>query len=160
MNKVAINDAASGKILRIAGSRYRVLLSGVDSGGKMAVIEMRVPSGSGPTPHEHKGFSETFYVASGEVVFETSAGKTVAAQGASVHIPTDGEPHRFTNESASEAILMCTVQPAGLDAFFTEADAILDGSPPNEDQKKQLSQLAEKYGQRLFAPDFFDKNKV
>ncbi|NMH26982.1 cupin domain-containing protein [Flavobacterium silvaticum] len=158
MKRVSITDNDSARVLQIAGGSYRVLLSGDETNGRLASIEMRVPVGKGPIPHEHPGFAESFYVASGEVSFETAAGKKIVSAGGFVQIPLDGEPHRFINTGNEEAVLLCTVQPAGLDAFFTEVDDLLHGNPPDETQKQQLAQLSVKYGQTVYPPDYFDNH--
>lgn len=151
--KVSIK--ALGKILKIAGGEYRILLSGKETDGKMATIEMTVPPGNGPVPHEHPGFAETFYVTSGEVTFITASGKQTVSKGGFVHIPENGEAHHFKNESDETAVLLCTVQPAGLDAFFEEVDAVLHRDPPSGQNKEEIIALAEKFGQTLFPPEYF-----
>ncbi len=158
--KLIIAPPEGGEHLLIAGSLYRIILSGEQTGGKTAIIEMNVPPGSGPMPHEHPEFQESFYVVEGEVEMRTKEGITLAQKGAIVTIPLGGPIHAFKNNSDKTAKLLCIVSPAGLDAFFKEAgQPAIDGAAPTpmtDEDKIRLRQLAEKYGQKLYPPDFFD----
>lgn len=151
----------AGEHLAIAGGTYRILLNSAQSGGTCAIIEMLVPPGSGPGPHAHAGFQESFYVAAGEIVVKTPDQTYTAKQGAFVSIPTGGVVHKFTNEAAVTAQLLCIVVPAGLDRFFQEigtpiaAGTFLPPSSPTPAAQQQLRTIAAKYGQELFPPDYF-----
>lgn len=160
-NELIIAPPDGGDHLMIAGSLYRIILSGEQTGGTTAIIEMNVPPGSGPVPHEHPGFQESFYVVEGEVEMRTKEGSTLAQQGAIVTIPVDGPVHAFKNISGRPAKLLCIVSPAGLDAFFKEAgQPATEGATPKpmtDEDRLRIRAIAEKYGQKLYPPDFFDK---
>ncbi|HEV8083021.1 MAG TPA: hypothetical protein VGP55_07465 [Chitinophagaceae bacterium] len=73
-----------------------------------------------------------------------------------------GKVHSFKNTTNNIAHLLCTVVPAGLDAFFKEIGKPVEKNtflpPPTlsiEDMEK-LKSLAEKYGQELYPPDYLD----
>ena len=87
---ITITAADQGEQLSIAGGNYRFLITGEETENRFAVIEMIVPPGAGPAPHEHPDIQETFYVAEGEVEFRTEASKQVAARGAFINIPLNG----------------------------------------------------------------------
>jgi quercetin dioxygenase-like cupin family protein len=150
----------AGEHLAIAGGTYHVLLSSAQSGGTCAIIEMLIPSGSGPGPHA--GFQESFYVVTGEIVVKTPDQTYTAKAGAFVSIPTGGVVHKFTNEAAVTAHLLCIVVPAGLDRFFQEigtpvaAGTFLPPSLMTPAAQHHLSAIAAKYGQQLFPPDYLD----
>jgi len=144
---ITITTADQGEQLSIAGSNYRFLITGEETGNRFAVIEMMVPPGAGPAPHAHPDIQETFYVAGGEVEFRTEAGKQVATSGAFVNIPFNGGVHAFKNISNSPALLVCTVTPAGLERLFRE----ISGLSPQD-----IRAVAEKYIQKLYPPDYLD----
>jgi quercetin dioxygenase-like cupin family protein len=162
INDVLTTDAGAGQILAMAGSNYRIILTGKETAGKMAIIEMLVPPNSGPIPHEHTSFQESFYVLDGEVEVKTKTRTYVAKTGAIVTIPMGGPVHAFKNKSAANTRLLCIVTPAGLEEFFLEAGKpTTPGTlpPPKElsaEEKKTLQALAEKYGQKLYPPDYLD----
>lgn len=136
-----------GEILKVAGSKYRILKSGKETENKYSVIEMIIPPGSGPIPHSHKNIQETFYIAEGKLEFQTQHNKIVANTGDFICIPLGGEIHSFKNTSDKEVKLICTVIPAGLDEMFLEV---------SQSGTEKAKEIGEKYG-NIFYPNFFDK---
>ncbi len=102
----------------VVGNVYTILVSGEQSGGRYALIDMHVPPGGGPPPHRHD-FEEMFHVLEGEVEVTFRGEKSTARAGETVSIPANA-PHAFRNVSAAPARLLCTVSPAGEEAFFLE----------------------------------------
>lgn len=150
---ILTTDPNQGKTLSIAGGSYRILVSGEQTKGEFAVIEMAVPPGAGPNPHAHAGFTETFYVLEGEVQFKSEAGSYTAGKGAYITIPKGGMVHGFKNRGDVPATLLCTVMPAGLDGFFEEAAALaLDDG----DRLAKIKELSERYGQQLYPEGYLD----
>ncbi|TDX01548.1 cupin domain-containing protein [Dinghuibacter silviterrae] len=153
---------SQGETISVVGDNYRIIISGKQTGGEYAVIDMLVPPGGGPGPHAHAGFQELFYLVDGELEFKTEAGKYNAKKGDFIHIPKGGEVHCFKNISNTTAHLLCTVIPAGLDAFFEEiGKATTPGvflPPPalSAEEIARLSGVAEKYGQKVYPPNYFD----
>ncbi|KAA6439000.1 cupin domain-containing protein [Dyadobacter flavalbus] len=155
-------DTEQGNSISVVGNTYRILASGKDTDGAFATIEMLVPPGGGPGPHAHAGFEESFYVVDGEVEFTTEAGRYTAVKGSFVNIPKGGMVHCFKNKTQNAARLLCTVVPAGLEQFFEEVGQPVDNGRflplPVMDKAyiQHLQQVAERYGQQVFAPDYFD----
>lgn len=160
INNILTIGEAQGQCISIAGGNYRVIISGAQTQGAYAVIDMLVPPGEGPNPHSHTDINETFYVVEGEVEFKTEAGKYIAQKGAFINIPKGGEVHCFKNKSDKLAHLVCTVTPAGLDEFFqavgkpVDAGVFLHPAPPTQEELAKLTALGEKYGQKFFPPDY------
>ncbi len=161
-NSISILDATEGQSFSIAGGSYRILISGEQTDGSYAVIEMLVPPGGGPNPHAHAEIQETFYVVEGEVEFKTEEGTNLAGKGSFVNIPLGGEVHCFKNKSDQVVKLLCTVVPAGLDSFFqeigapVEAGMFLPAMSPTEKEVSRIKAIGEKYGQVFYPPDFLD----
>ncbi len=157
---VALVKSGEGTALSVVGDSYRIVMSGRETGGAYAVIEMLVPPGGGPGPHAHAGFQESFHVLDGEVEIKTEAGKYTAVKGDFVNIPLGGLVHCFKNNSDQLVRLWCVVVPAGLDAFFEEiGEPAAFGTfipPPemNPERIARLEKIAEKYGQKLFPPNY------
>src|SRR3954451_12030479 len=105
--------------LAVVGDTYTVLLSGEQTDGRFAMIDMLIPPGGGPPPHRHN-FEECFRVLAGsvEVILRGLAPVRLEA-GDSVNIPANA-PHAFRNAGDAPARLLCTVAPAGLERFFAE----------------------------------------
>jgi quercetin dioxygenase-like cupin family protein len=152
--------AEEGQGLSIMGGTYRILASGKETGGEFATIDMLIPSNGGPGPHSHADFHETFYVVDGEVEVRSESGVYIAKKGAYIVIPKGGIVHGFKNKSEKTAHLLCTVIPAGLEEMFLEiGQPVALGEflpPPIMDAATQIRMkaAAEKYGQKLYPPDY------
>ena len=160
---VTIVGATEGKGISVVGDSYRVVISGKETEGAYAVIDMLVPPGGGPGPHAHAQFQETFHVLEGEVEVKSELGSHTAAQGSFVNIPLGGLVHCFKNNSQQIARLWCVVVPAGLEQFFEEIatpapfGTFIPPPPMTPEMQQKLKTIAEKYGQQLFPPDYLDK---
>lgn len=149
-----------GKTLSVMGGTYRLLVTGKETDGAFATIEMIIPPGGGPGPHAHPDFQETFYVVEGEVEVKSEAGTYIAQKGAYVVIPKGGIVHCFKNKSDKVANLLCTVVPSGLEEMFLEVGqpvALGEFLPPpamDAEMIKKLTGIAEKYGQKVFPPNY------
>lgn len=161
---VITSGAHQGQSLSVAGGNYRILISGKETDGEFATIEMLVPPGGGPGPHAHAGFQESFYVVEGEVEVQSEDGIYTAGQGAYIVIPRGGIVHGFKNKSGNMAKLLCVVVPSGLEEMFLELGVpVAEGEflpPPviDDAMKKKMQDLAEKYGQKMYPPDYFTKS--
>jgi len=100
----------------VVGDTYTILVTGKDTAGRYALIEMHVPPGGGPPPHRHD-FEELFYVLDGEIEITFRGVPAVAHTGETVAIPANA-PHAFRNATDQPARLLCMVSPAGLEEFF------------------------------------------
>ena len=154
---ITVNES-EGRKLKIAGGNYRIIISGKQTNGEYAVIEMSVPAGAGPNPHSHADFTETFYVLEGEVTFKSEAGTYLAKKNSFVNIPKGGIVHGFKNRTNEPAKLLCTVTPAGLDDLFEEMAAYIENSSAiSENEKKEnINSIFEKYGQKMYPEDFLE----
>lgn len=149
-----------GQALSVVGDTYRILITGEQTGGRFAVIDMLIPPGGGPGPHAHAGFQESFSVTEGEIVAKTKAETVTARAGAFVSIPLGGTVHDFKNESGANARLLCVVVPAGLEEMFQEIGRpvawgeFLPAPPMGPEDAKRLAAIAAKYGQQVFPSDY------
>lgn len=155
-------DPKGGEILSVVGDNYRVLVSGKQTNGAFSTIDMLVPPQSGPGPHSHASFYESFYVVDGEVEVHSEAGSYTATKGSFVVIPEGGVVHDFKNVSNTMAHLLCTVVPAGLEEFFEEigepvgAGEFLPVPQMDPESVKKLQAIAKKHGQIIYPPNFLD----
>lgn len=153
---------AQGQSVSVVGDTYRILVSGAQTGGAFAIIDMLIPPNGGPGPHSHAAMQESFYVVEGEVVVKAKDVAYTARKGSFVSLPLGGAVHDFKNLTNSTAHLLCTVVPAGLDAMFLEigqpvpAGTFLPPAPMSQAELARLTAIAEKYGQKLFPPDYLD----
>jgi len=148
-----------GMCVSVMGDTYRILVTGEQTNHAFATIDMMVPKGGGPGPHAHPGFAETFYVIEGEIEVTSEAGIYIAKRGSYVVIPKDGVVHQFKNKAEQTAHLLCVVAPAGLEKLFLEVGIPVEAGtflpPPDLYGIEKLKIIAERHGQQLFPPDFF-----
>ncbi|GAB3507948.1 hypothetical protein GCM10027341_43230 [Spirosoma knui] len=159
-NKLITVAADQGTYVSVVGDTYRLVITGEQTKGAYAVIDMLVPPGGGPGPHAHPHFQESFYVLNGEIEVKTESETYIARKGSFLNIPIGGVVHSFKNKSDQIAHLWCTVVPAGLDDFFKEigqpvaAGAFLPPPAMGHDEIERLQAIAQKYGQQVFPPDY------
>ncbi len=122
---------------------------------------MLVPPGGGPGPHAHAAFQESFYVLEGEVEVKTALQTYKATKGSFINIPLGGIVHCFKNKSDKPAQLLCVVVPSGLEEFFielgkpaTDRSFAPPAPPPDPETMKHILAVSEKYGQKLYPPDY------
>jgi quercetin dioxygenase-like cupin family protein len=154
-NKPITVSVQEGKNLSVVGDTYRILISGEETDGAFSTMEFNVPPNGGPGPHSHADFYESFYVVEGDVEVNSEAGSYNAGKGSFVH--------DFKNKTNQNAVLLCTVVPAGLEDFFIKIGkpvAIGEFLPPppmdNPEAVKKLEKIAEDYGQKVYPPDYLD----
>ena len=151
-----------GRSISVIGDTYRILITGAQTGGAFAAIDMLIPPGGGPGPHAHADFEESFYVVEGAIEVRSELGNYTAAKGSFVNIPKGGIVHSFKNVASTTAHLLCTVVPAGMENFFEEIGEPVEFGQflplPEFDGAyiKKLQAIAEKYGQQVFPPNFLD----
>jgi quercetin dioxygenase-like cupin family protein len=152
-----------GENLSVVGDTYRILITGEETDGAFSTMEFNIPPNGGPGPHSHADFYESFYVAEGEVEVNSEAGSYTAEKGSFVLIPKGGIVHDFKNKTNQNAVLLCTVVPAGLEDFFIKiGKPVAIGEflppPPMDDPEavKKLGKIAEEYGQKVYPPDYLD----
>src|SRR3954470_14319969 len=105
--------------LVVVGDTYTVLLSGEQTDGRFAMLDMLIPPGGGPPPHRHD-FEECFRVLAGSIEVRLRDLPPVRLEaGDSANIPPTPPPPSPTTADAP-ARLLCTVAPAGLERFFAE----------------------------------------
>jgi quercetin dioxygenase-like cupin family protein len=145
--------------LGVVGDTYTILLSGEDTAGRYALIDMHVPPGGGPPPHRHD-FEEMFTVLEGEIELTFRGEQSVARAGETVNVPANA-PHRFRNATDSPARVLCMCSPAGQELFFQAVGTPVKDrreAPPPLDPAAQAAfiakaqELAPRYRTELLGP--------
>src|ERR1700760_1343437 len=94
-----VKGEKEGLNISVVGDTYRILVSGKQTGGAFATIDMLVPPGGGPGPHAHAAFEESFFVVEGEIEVRSEFGVYTAVKGSFVNIPKGGVVHAFKNRT-------------------------------------------------------------
>jgi quercetin dioxygenase-like cupin family protein len=159
LTAVRPDDDASLPHIGLVGDTYTILVSGEDTTGRYALIDMHVPPGGGPPPHRHD-FEEMFSILDGEIELTFRGEKTVVRAGETVNIPANA-PHAFRNVSDVPARLLCMCSPSGQEEFFRAVGTPVDSrtaSPPELDDAaksalmEKVQALAPVYRTELLGP--------
>jgi quercetin dioxygenase-like cupin family protein len=153
---VANPDNSNAQHLAVMGDTYTILLSGMDTAGRLTLIDMHVPPGGGPSPHRHD-FEETFILLDGELQATFRGEKRMVRAGETIHIPANA-PHQFHNISLKPMRMLCICSPAGQEEFFKELGTVVatrTTPPPKVDAAEEAAfirkamELAPKYRTEL-----------
>lgn len=139
--------------LAIGLQTYTILISGRDTGGEYALIDMLIPPGGGPPPHRH-AFEEMFYILQGTIEVTVRDEILTIGAGQAINVPSLA-PHGFRNAGEVPARLLLLVAPAGLEEYFAQfGDPVATRTTPPptliEDElsarHRKSAELAPKYG--------------
>lgn len=150
-----------GECISVVGDTYRVLITGKQTGGAFAAMEMFIPPNGGPSPHAHAFMWESLFITEGEFEVKSQDGTYIANEGSYVVIPKGGVVHDFKNHTGKLAKLLCFVVPSGLEEFFLEVGTpvaygtflLPDTSP---EFMAKMKAAGERYGQVAFPPNYLD----
>ena len=129
-------------------TRWVVLVSGDQTGGRFSAVETLVPKGCEPPRHVHSREDEVIYVLDGSVTFELEGERHDGTAGTCMLLPC-GREHSFTIES-DDARLLFLLLPAGLEGWVGAASAedLSGGSPAVE----RFVATAARYGVSISGP--------
>lgn len=77
----------------------------------LSVIQERVPTLAGETPHFHVRARQFFYVLSGTATMEFESGSVTFGAGQGPYVPPH-TPHRFVNRSDNDVVFLVISSPA------------------------------------------------
>ncbi len=135
--------ASPSRSFSFLGFPMKILVSGTDTGGTSALLDIKIPTNSGPPAHIHSREDEVYLIKSGTFRFLMDGVCLQAEPGATVFMPK-GHFHTFKNISKQAGEQLMFVYPAGIEQFFWEVHE-LGLKMPQDFQK--LNELANsKYG--------------
>jgi quercetin dioxygenase-like cupin family protein len=135
-------QAGQGRTLIALGERVTLKLTGEDTEGASALVEISTPPQVGPPLHVHQREDETVYVLEGMFEIRVGGRMIPAPPGTCVFLPRD-IPHNYTNVGYRTGRLLVTITPAGFETFFEELSRFSPGAPPD---REQLVALGRTYG--------------
>ncbi|MES2705727.1 MAG: cupin domain-containing protein [Verrucomicrobiota bacterium] len=117
-----------GRALSVLGSNVFVKVSGLESGGRFALVELDDPAGMGVPPHIHGLEDETFHVLEGEFEFQVGGQKITAGPGVTAHLPR-GLAHGYRTLGPGRNRALVWASPSGIETMFEELSALPPGPP-------------------------------
>jgi quercetin dioxygenase-like cupin family protein len=132
---------------RSAGETIRMLVSGAETSGRIALIEILARRSAASPRHLHHWEDEFVYVLEGEVAFHLDGQRLLRPAGTGLFLPV-GREHAYAVVS-EEARLLVVMAPAGLEGCLVDLTGTAgDGSPAVE----RLVTLAARYGIEITGP--------
>jgi quercetin dioxygenase-like cupin family protein len=116
----------SGKVLKHVGVTHK--LTPEQTGGGYYLFEFEFGPESGNRLHVHAYEDEIVYVLQGAIRIRVGDGRLEAAQGGVAHLPK-GIPHALYNPLKTPLRALGLAVPGGLEKFFNELEAALQGGP-------------------------------
>lgn len=104
-----------------SGTAVHYLATGTSTNGLFGLFRWEMaPGPGGANPHFHRGFTESFFVLSGEPQFYDGRRWMESQPGAFVHVP-EGGLHGFRNQSGAPATMLIHFSPgAPRERYFEE----------------------------------------
>ena len=131
------------------GDAIRLLVTGADTKGCCALVEMTTRRGAEPPCHLHHREDQVVYVLEGNLTFCLEDERLPRSAGTSVLLPA-GREHGFAVDS-DEAKLLVIVAPAGLEDFYA---AVTEAIPAGQPAVEWLVALAARHGIEITGPPF------
>ena len=125
----------------------RLLVTGADTKGRLALAEIKATRGAEPPRHLHHWEDEIVYVLEGEVTFALNDEHLPRSTGSCVVLPA-GHEHAYAIESEEARLLVITV-PAGLEDLYRELGG-LNGAGRSDVER--LVTVAARYGVEITGP--------
>lgn len=138
---LSVNPA--DETIRLGPIGVRFLVTGENSTGSVAVFEVVVPGAQrlmGPA-HSHDHYEETIYGIGGVLTWTVDGKRIDVSPGQALCIPR-GAVHRFDNNTAQDAKVLCMVTPAAIGPQFfrecAEAMKAAAGGPPDRAKMMEI----------------------
>ena len=125
------------------GFPTKILISGTETGGASALLDIQIPSNAGPPAHIHSREDEVYFIKSGTFQFLMDGQCLQAGPGTSVYM-AKGHFHTFKNISKQAGEQLMFVYPAGIEQFFWEVHELNLKMPQDFQKLNELSNR--KYG--------------
>lgn len=119
-----------------SGNTAHYLATGASTNGLFGLYRWEMgPEPSGPNPHFHRSFSESFFILSGTVRIYDGTRWIDTRPGDFVHVPAGGI-HGFRNESGEAASMLLHFAPgAPREAYF---EGLIDLASASEEERAEF----------------------
>lgn len=138
----------SDETIHLGPLTVRFLLTGEYSMGTIAAFEGVVPGAQrlAAPAHSHDSYEETIYGLDGVLTWTVDGKLIDVGPGEALCIPR-GAVHRFDNNTAEDARVLCVITPAAIGPeYFRECAAVIkaaNGGPPDH---AKMGEIMRRYG--------------
>jgi quercetin dioxygenase-like cupin family protein len=140
-------------VVNLAGSRFVVLATALETNGVYSAFEISVPPGAGTPLHAHTEQEAVFYVVRGHLRFQVDEGSEERGSGSLVHVAKN-VPHLFVNVRSEEAAVIVIARPGGIERFFLKVGIKIGATDApiaaKQEDFERISPFAPAYGITFF----------
>jgi quercetin dioxygenase-like cupin family protein len=144
----------SDETIQLGPLTVRFLLTGENSTGTIAAFEVVVPGAQrlAAPAHSHNHYEEAIYGVAGVLTWTVDGKPIDVGPGEALCIPR-GAVHRFDNNTAQDALVLCVVTPAAIGPqYFRECAEVVkaaNGGPPD---RAKMAETMRRHGLTPVAP--------
>ena len=120
-----------------------VKLDNESTNQRFSLIEDNMKKGAKVPPHLHKAFSETFYLASGSMLFRVDGQDIEAKQGTTIHVP-DNAVHEIV-EGHEDSVLIMIAAPGGWEIYRRAVEELSEEQKADQDFMKAFREKHDTY---------------
>jgi quercetin dioxygenase-like cupin family protein len=138
----------TAEIIRLGPLGVHFLLTGEDSNGSLAVFELNVPAAQrlAAPAHSHDHYEESIYGLDGVLTWTVDGRPREVGPGQALCIPR-GSVHRFDNNGAQDARVLCMVTPAAIGPqYFRESAEVIHAAGGGPPDRAKLVEIMRRYG--------------
>lgn len=152
-NNIIKTKRNQGTFVVSAGSLFRVIAQGKDTGNRFSLMEARLEPGQAAPRHLHTREDESFYILEGQVTFYLEHETIIANAHDFISCPP-GTVRGFSNETNTDVNMLIYYSSAGIEEMTIRDGVIVDDKTKASDivdgEAIQCPQLAEQYGIKEF----------
>jgi len=134
--------------IRVGPLTIRFLVTAENSNGTLAAFEVMVPAAQrlmGPA-HSHDHYEETIYGVQGVLTWTVDGKPIDVGPGQALCIPR-GAVHRFDNNGAQDAKVLCAVSPAAIGPqYFRDVAEVLKSAAGGPPDKAKMMEVMRRHG--------------
>ncbi|HEV2468271.1 MAG TPA: cupin domain-containing protein [Candidatus Sulfotelmatobacter sp.] len=138
----------SDETIRLGPLVVRFLLTGENSTGTLAAFELMVPGAQrlAAAAHSHDHYEETIYGINGVLTWTVDGKQIDVGPGEALCIPR-GAIHRFDNNGAQHAKVLCVITPAAIGPqYFRESAEVINASAGGPPDRAKMADIMRRHG--------------
>lgn len=134
--------------IRLGPLAVRFLVTGENSAGTIAAFEVVVPGAQrlAAPAHSHDHYEETIYGIDGVLTWTVDGKQIDVGSGQALCIPR-GAVHRFDNNGAQDAKVLCVVTPAAIGPrYFRESAEVINAAAGGPPDRAKMAEIMRRHG--------------
>ncbi|HVB40872.1 MAG TPA: cupin domain-containing protein [Terriglobales bacterium] len=148
LHNVDLRVNPADEMIHLGPLSVHFLVTGENSAGSLAAFEVAVPGLQrlNAPAHSHDHYEETIYGIAGVLTWTVDGKPIDVAPGQALCIPR-GAVHRFDNNGAQDAKVLCVVTPARIGPqYFREAAEVVKAAAGGPPDRAKMAEIMRRHG--------------